>query len=191
MAWQQFGRLPRPPTWLHAVGVKSSKCSGSPEAPGYCPRFVSLVYTERLPCCLRWMFLKTGRLRRHFCRLMEVWPENKAAPTGFYARARSQMIRNRALICRVLFLFHRRGFIWLQRDFTLCDNVGKRSILQLLKLACFVDTANANVLGWLNRAELWRSDKDLQAVALRFPSENIFSLNFVILMLKVILSLRR
>lgn len=137
MAWQQFGRLPRPPTWLHAVGVKSSKCSGSPEAPGLCPRFVSLVYTERLPCCLRWMFLKTGRLRRHFCRLMEVWPENKAAPTGFYARARSQMIRNRALICRVLFLFHRRGFIWLQRDFTLCANVGKRSILQLFKIGLF------------------------------------------------------
>lgn len=158
-----------PPHWLWhdstscglpidcTVAEKSNKCWESPEALFYRPRFVSFIYTEWLPCWIRGMFLKTWRLRRHFCRLMEVGAENKAAPTGFALApaARSQMIWNTAHICRVLFSFHRRGFIWLQRDSTLCDNVGTCSILWLLKLACFVDTAERNNCKWLNRVELW------------------------------------
>lgn len=87
VAWQPF---PRPPNWLPVREVKSNKCWGSPEAVFYCPPFVSFIYTEWLPCWIRWMFLKTWRLRRHFCRLMEVGLGNKAAPTGFYARGRSR-----------------------------------------------------------------------------------------------------
>lgn len=145
VAWHHF---PRPPNWLRAGAVKSNKCWGSPEAAFYCSRFVSFIYAERLPCWIRWFSLKAACLRQHFCRLMEVGPENQAAPTDFKRWHPQLEARWSGTECT----FGEFTLYFTTEDWSDC----------IMTSRCVIMWAHSASCGFLNWLVLWMLRKNLQ-----------------------------